>query len=98
MSPDDKSALIITAIGLLFLALCLHVWRRWERELIDDQARDRMRELREHEARIKTVGYGPPQIVRRSPLLTEEDIVNRADARQRPWETPAERRARKAKE
>ncbi len=58
------------------LALTASAWRELERtewKNIEDQRR---KELANHDARLRTIGIGKPQIVR-TPLLTEEQIISR---------------------
>lgn len=84
-TPD----ILLLAVAIVVIAAAL-VALRHENKSLREEAELRRRLLAEHNARISSIGYGPPQIVRRSPPLTEEQIIDRA------CETPAERRARKA--
>jgi protein-S-isoprenylcysteine O-methyltransferase Ste14 len=73
------------AIGVAggLLALTAWAWRELERIEWKNIEQQRLKELADHDAFLRTIGAGP-QLVRK-PLLTEEQIIHRAiDAERKP--------------
>lgn len=73
MTTDDLAAIILCLVGATAFALVYYGDR--ENYRLEEEAQ--LRQEAEHQARIHTIAYGRPRLVRRPPL-TEEEIVNRA--------------------